>query len=54
VTAAHRDTVRAMSSVFAVAGLGTPELLIIVVVLGLLLAVFAGMTGAVVWLVRRR
>lgn len=44
----------AMSIVYAIAGLGTPELLIIVVVLGLLLAVFAGMIRAVVWFARRR
>jgi hypothetical protein len=43
-----------MSIVYAIAGLGTPELLIIVVVLGLLLAVLAAAIVAVAWLVRRR
>ena len=43
-----------MSTAYAIAGLGTPELLIIVVVLGLLLAVFAAVISAVVSLVRRR
>ena len=50
----QRGTVRAMSSAYAIAGLGTPELLIIVIVLGLLFAVFAGLTSALVWLIRRR
>ena len=42
-----------MSGVHAIAGLGTPEPSIFLVVLGLLNAVFAGVIRAVVWFARR-